>query len=91
MTSEAVGKRANFAANTVMHTELTILPLNQAGTLFQLKDGKGKTIGTGTHDVCEFLLNILKRNTDRWPTEERARVGRKDKIQRVNVRSAIVI
>lgn len=74
-----------------MPTDLTILPLNQAGTLFQLQDGKGKTLGTGTHDVCEFLLYVLRRNADRWAAEERGRLGRKDTTQRVNIRSAIVI
>ena len=38
----------------------TITPLDAAGTLYALRDGDGIVVGTGTREVCEVLLSILR-------------------------------
>ena len=39
----------------------TILPLDVRGRIFAIQDEKGKTIGTGTREVCEVLLYIITK------------------------------
>ena len=44
-----------------MYTKAMILPLDIEGELYCLQDEKGKTIGTGTREVCEVLLSIITK------------------------------
>jgi len=44
-----------------MYTKAMILPLDIEGKIYTLQDEKGKTIGTGTREVCEAVLNIITR------------------------------
>lgn len=44
-----------------MYTKAMILPLDIEGKLFTVQDEKGKTIGTGTREVCEVLLKIITK------------------------------
>ena len=74
------------------YSKSIILPLNPEGTIYALQDEKGITIGTGSREVCEFLLNILNRQST-YPTSEEilARVVRETSTPHVNIRSVISI
>jgi len=43
-----------------MYTEPIILPLNADGQLYALQDEQGRIVGTGTREICEVLLTIMK-------------------------------
>jgi len=70
-----------------MYSQPTIFPLNVEGTIYALQDDKGAIIGTGTREVCEFLVHIVSPQT-RVPVSPEAR---RRTTPRANVRSAIVI
>lgn len=63
-----------------------ILPLDPEGNIYALQDEGGKTIGTGTREVCEVLLHIITKPLS--PS-----VSGKTGVfpQRPNVRAAIAI
>ena len=44
-----------------MYSEPIILPLNADGLLYALEDEHGRIVGTGTREVCEVLLTIIKK------------------------------
>lgn len=44
-----------------MYSEPIILPLNADGQLYALEDEQGQIVGTGTREVCEVLLTIIKK------------------------------
>lgn len=44
-----------------MYSEPIILPLNADGQLYALEDEHGRIVGTGTREVCEVLLTIIKK------------------------------
>jgi hypothetical protein len=63
-----------------------ILPLDVHGRIFALQDEKGKTIGTGTREVCEVLLYIITK-----ASSSRAREVDVPATPRPNVRTVIGI
>ena len=44
-----------------MYSEPIILPLNADGQLYALEDEHGRIVGTGTREICEVLLRIIKK------------------------------
>ena len=44
-----------------VNMEPTIVPLNNQGTIYALRDERGHIIGTGTREVCEILLYIITK------------------------------
>jgi hypothetical protein len=69
-----------------------ILPLNIEGTIYILKDDQGRTIGSGTRDVCEVLLHMLQQELTRPSAEEMLdRAYRENRKPHVNIRSAMKI
>jgi hypothetical protein len=44
-----------------MYSEPIILPLNADGQLYALEDEHGRIVGTGTREICEVLLAIIKQ------------------------------
>ena len=69
-----------------------ILPLNLEGSIYALQDELGRTIGTGTREVCELLLHILNKQSAEKRTEEvLAKIERERSRPHQNVRSAIAI
>jgi hypothetical protein len=48
-----------------MYTEPTILPLNADAKLYALHDEQGRIVGTGTREMCELLLTIMKNEVFR--------------------------
>ena len=43
-----------------MYLEPIMLPLNADGLLYALQDEKGRIVGTGTREICQVLLKIMK-------------------------------
>jgi hypothetical protein len=37
-----------------------MLPLNADGLLYVLQDKQGQIVGTGTREICQVLLRIMK-------------------------------
>jgi len=69
-----------------------ILPLNLEGTIYALHDELGRTIGTGTREVCELLLHVInKQAADPRPEDEPGRIERERSKPSQNVRSAMAI
>jgi hypothetical protein len=44
-----------------MYGEKLILPLGADGKIYAIQDEKGNIIGTGTREVCEILLYIIRK------------------------------
>ena len=40
--------------------EPMILPLDADGKLYVLEDEQGRILGTGTREICDALLNMMK-------------------------------
>jgi hypothetical protein len=43
-----------------MYSEPIILPLNADGILYALEDEQGRIVGTGTREICDALLTLMK-------------------------------
>jgi hypothetical protein len=75
-----------------MYSDPIILPLDPEGTIYALQDELGKTIGTGTLEVCELLLHVINRQgAGRRREDMVARIERERSMPHQNVRSAIAI
>jgi len=44
-----------------MGATLTVCALDPAGRIYALRDEKGKTVGTGTREVCEVLIYLITK------------------------------
>ena len=56
--SEAAGPQPQ--PSLTMYSEPIILPLNADGQVYALEDEQGRIVGTGTREICEALLTIMK-------------------------------
>ena len=75
-----------------MYSKPMILPLDATATIYALQDEFGRTIGTGTREVCELLLHVVnKQAAERRPEQMLARVESERSEPHLNVRSAIAI
>ena len=75
-----------------MYSRPIILPLDPEATIYALQDELGKTIGTGTREVCELLLHVINRQAAQHrPEDGLARIERERSMPHQNVRSAIAI
>lgn len=72
-----------------MSRKPVIVPLDAEGSLYALHDEKGKTIGTGTREVCEVLLFII--NKAPTPSVSGRTKVRGSVLPKTNVRAAIEI
>jgi len=43
-----------------MYSEPIILPLNADGQLYALEDEHGRIVGTGTREICQLMLMVMK-------------------------------
>jgi hypothetical protein len=43
-----------------VYSEPIILPLNADGQLYALQDEHGRIVGTGTREICQLLLMVMK-------------------------------
>ena len=69
---EATG--LNYEAH--LYTEPIILPLNAEGKLYALEDEHGRIVGTGTREICEVLLTIMRSHAFNLRTLPSAESGR---------------
>jgi hypothetical protein len=67
-----------------MYSAPIILPLDWTGRIYVLEDEKGQVIGTGSREVCETLMYMMRAGLA--PTSENAQAN-----TRSNVRAAITI
>lgn len=58
-----------------MYTEPIILPLNAEGKLYALQDESGRIVGTGTREICEVLLTIVRNEAFKLRTLPLAESG----------------
>ena len=70
-----------------MQSQPTIRPLSVHENIYAICDESGKTIGTGTREVCEVLLYIITKSADL----RNARMRSLPAPPRSNVRSVIGI
>jgi hypothetical protein len=67
-----------------MYTRPMILPLDSTGRIYVLEDEKGQVVGTGSREVCEALLYLIRAGLA--PVTDQAQ-----NMTRSNVRAAITI
>jgi hypothetical protein len=68
-----------------MQLQLTIRPLSVHENIYALCDEQGKTIGTGTREVCEVLLYIITKSSDlRHPRTRAMEVPPRSKVRSVS-------
>lgn len=67
-----------------MYSAPIILPLDSTGRIYVLEDEKGQVIGTGSREVCETLMFMMRAGLS--PASESAPAK-----TRSNVRAAITI
>ncbi len=67
-----------------MYTQPMILPLDFNGRIYVLQDEKGQVVGTGSREVCETLMYIIRSGFSPVTDKNPARA-------RTNVRAAITI
>ena len=67
-----------------MYSSPIILPLDCTGRIYVLEDEKGQVVGTGSREVCETLMYMMRDGLS--PASENAST-----TTRNNVRAAITI
>jgi hypothetical protein len=67
-----------------MYTRPMILPLESSGRIYVLQDEKGQVVGTGSREVCETLMYIIRAGLS--PANDTTQP-----IAHGNVRAAITI
>ena len=67
-----------------MYSSPISLPLDCTGRIYVLEDEKGQVIGTGSREVCETLMYMMRAGLS--PASENAATN-----TRSNVRAAITI
>jgi hypothetical protein len=65
--------------------EPMIFPLDRDGEIYAMQDEHGNIIGTGSREVCEVLVLIMKKS------RQMVRTSELDNSTRSNVRAAIVV
>jgi hypothetical protein len=67
-----------------MYSSPIILPLDWTGRIYVLEDEKGQVVGTGSREVCETLMYMMRAGLS--PANENSPSN-----NRSNVRAAITI
>jgi hypothetical protein len=67
-----------------MYSAPIILPLDWTGRIYVLEDEKGEVVGTGSREVCETLMYMMRSGLS--PASDNAPAN-----TRSNVRAAITI
>jgi hypothetical protein len=70
-----------------MPTDPVVRPLSVDENIYAICDESGRTVGTGTREVCEVLLHIITKSNQ---PDIRLRPGASS-VGRANVRAAITI
>jgi hypothetical protein len=67
-----------------MYSSPIILPLDSTGRIYVLEDEKGQVVGTGSREVCETLMYMMRAGLSRANENSASN-------SRSNVRAAITI
>lgn len=67
-----------------MYSRPMILPLDSTGRIYVLEDEKGQVVGTGSREVCETLMFLIRSGLAPSRDDNQAN-------PRPNVRAAITI
>jgi len=67
-----------------MYTRPIILPLDSTGRIYVLEDEQGQVVGTGSREVCEALMYLIRAGLT--PSQDPSHTN-----VRSNVRAAITI
>lgn len=67
-----------------MYTMPMIFPLDGTGRVYVLQDKNGQVVGSGSREVCEKLLRLIRMELS--PANENT-----PQVQATNVRAAITI
>ena len=67
-----------------MYTKPMILPLDGSGRIYVLQDEKGQVVGTGSREVCETLMYLIRAGLA--PASDQGQA-----VSHTNVRAAITI
>jgi hypothetical protein len=67
-----------------MYTKPMILPLDGSGRIYVLQDEKGQVVGTGSREVCEALMYLIRAGLA--PASDQGQA-----VSHTNVRAAITI
>ena len=71
-----------------MYAEPKIIPLDTVGSICAIEDEKGNIAGTGTREVCEVMIYIIRKlRTTNTPSG----TNREGKVWRPHIRAAITI
>ncbi len=70
-----------------MYAEPIILPLDINGRIYTIQDEKGNTVGSGTREICEILVHLLKKKLAPAMTADLL----VKTPERTNIRAALVI
>jgi hypothetical protein len=70
-----------------MDAKASVVPLNEDADIYMVIDESGKTLGTGTKEVCEVLASLMAG--PKPPAAEDFRTALRNSRQ--NIRSAIKI
>ena len=71
-----------------MSPKVSVVVLNEEANIYMVVDERGQTMGTGTKEVCEVLVN-LTMGSNKPPSREAFRTAMHN--PRENLRSAIKI
>ena len=67
-----------------MYSSPIILPLDWTGRIYVLEDEKGQVVGTGSREVCETLMYMMREGLSAAADNAQANT-------RSNIRAAITI
>ncbi len=72
-----------------MYTKPMIFPLDLSGTIYAIEDENGRTIGTGSREVCELLLHLITNSA--LTSRPSVRNNNRPLSHNANVRAATAI
>ena len=71
-----------------MHAEPKVIPLDPSRNIYAIQDESGKIAGTGTREVCEVMIYIIRKLRTTNTTSD---LSQRMEAQRFNIRAAVTI
>lgn len=71
-----------------MYAEPKVIPLDSSGNIYAIQDRTGEIAGTGTQEVCEVMICIIRKLRSTNTLSDTSRVLQ---AERPNVRAVIPI
>ena len=70
-----------------MQPEPKVIPLDRSENIYAIQDETGKIVGTGTREVCEVMIYIVRK----LRTTNTSDLSQRLQPQRFNIRAAVTI